>query len=269
MQYLPLSPRKMSRISNIRYMSMYTHKICFYENLNKKLVSEIVKNTVWYVTIQSSRWCYHNIFANLYFPSLLLHDHLPQKYLSDLKKTSNLGKIKTFFFVLFLNLWRGSLKTMKKISQSQPSFIWHYIFVFTNFLLLSHLLLFNTSSGYKNTNKHPGSSKLSSDCVPILRVYFAAQWTLRTKGQLLTFSPLEGAHTYFAKQESVNNESERALHNRVPKKKIPWKKMGLDWIPLTRPPWTFTEHITNICCVFVYFYVFGNNTHLLIRLSHF
>lgn len=144
MQYLPLSPRKMSRISNISYMSMYTHKICFYENRNKKLVSENVKNTVWYVTIQS----YHNIFANLYFLSLLLHDPLPQKIALRSKENITFGQNKNVFLFCFLKSMTWILENHeKKCSQSQLSFIWHYIFVFTNFLLLSHLLLLNTSSG--------------------------------------------------------------------------------------------------------------------------
>lgn len=143
-------------------------------------------------------------------------------------------------------------KPWKKKSLNLNHHLFDIIYLYLPiFFLLSHLPLLNASSGCKNTNKHPGSSKLSSDCVQIHRVYFAAQWTLRTKGQLLTFSPLEGAHTYFARQESVNNESERALHNRVPKKKIPWKKNGfrLDSTDTSslNIHWTHRKYLLCIC----------------------
>lgn len=92
MQYLPLSPRKLSKIFNIGYMCMYTHKICFYENLNIKLII-YPKNT----------------------------SQIPGK------------KKETFFFFPFL-------------------FLFYYYLIYS---CKRKLLL------VKNTNKHPGSTKLS------------------------------------------------------------------------------------------------------------
>lgn len=168
MQYLPLTPRKMSRICNIGYMCMYTHKICFYENLNMKLVSENVK-IVWYVTIQSSRWCYNNIFANLYFPSLLLHDHLPQKYLSDLKKTSNLNK--NFIYIFFQSMtWILENHEKKSLNLNHHLFDIIYLYLPISFIVsFTPVKLFFWLKKYKQTS---WLLQTESDCVQILRGLF-------------------------------------------------------------------------------------------------